>query len=90
MEPTEKCNIQLENKHMRRNSPLLRETNLLFRYSVCDFSRLYTTELSSTRLAREVVLMSARCCFSQCLVSNVDTTEQMKTVSIIYHISLWY
>lgn len=48
------------------------------------------TELSSSTLASEVVLTSAKCCFSQCLVLNVETTEQMKIVSIIYDAILWY
>lgn len=29
-------------------------------------------------VAREGVLMSARCCFSQCLILNVETMEQIK------------
>lgn len=59
-------------------------------YAVCDFSRLYMNELSSSTLASEVVVSSAKCCFSQCLVLNVETTEQMKIVSIIYDAILWY
>lgn len=30
-------------------------------------------------VAREGVLMSTRCCFSECLVLNVETTEQIKS-----------
>lgn len=77
-----KCNIHLENKQ-RRNSPLLRETKLLFLYKVCDFSRLYTTEIFSSILAREVVIMNARCCFSQYLVPTAEATEQMKIDIIV-------